>query len=104
MGCARIPPFDGRVQALPLHSGAHYRRGEGVVLTCHIAGAALDVFILEPLLSTSPLRELQRAADTPHLWGSPAHKDRLSGLFAKNLRRYASGQAHLNLLDKETRS
>jgi len=67
-----------------------------------IAGAALDVFAQEPLPSTNPLWELPNVLMTPHISGaSPIYNDRLSDLFAESLRRYAAGQAPLNLVDKE---
>jgi len=67
-----------------------------------IAGAALDVFAQEPLPSTHPLWDLPNVLITPHISGtSPLYNDRLSDLFAENLRRYVAGQPLLNLVDKE---
>jgi phosphoglycerate dehydrogenase-like enzyme len=67
-----------------------------------IAGAALDVFAQEPLPSMNPLWELPNVLMTPHISGaSPIYSERLSDLFAENLRRYVAGQALLNLVDKE---
>lgn len=67
-----------------------------------IAGAALDVFTEEPLPSNHPLWELPNVLLTPHVSGaSPAYNDRLSDLFAENLRRYVAGESLLNLVDKE---
>jgi len=67
-----------------------------------IAGAALDVFTEEPLPSTHPLWELPNVLLTPHISGAaPSYNDRLSDLFAENLRRYVAGESLLNLVDKK---
>jgi len=67
-----------------------------------IAGAALDVFSEEPLPSMNPLWDLPNVLMTPHISGaSPIYSERLSDLFAENLRRYVAGQTLLNLVDKD---
>lgn len=57
-----------------------------------IAGAALDVFVTEPLPSTSPLlhtKHPERLRFTPHVgWGSQEALDRLVEGIAKNIETY----------------
>lgn len=66
-----------------------------------IAGAGLDVFDQEPLPKESPLWELENALISPHVAGFTSRYDeRAVALFAGNLRRYLSGEALLNLVDK----
>lgn len=66
-----------------------------------IGGAALDVFIKEPLPPESPLWELDNVLITPH---SAALTDKLwerhYALFAENLRRFQAGRPLLNVIDK----
>ena len=74
-----------------------------------IAGAALDVFSLEPLPADSPLWRMGdpdhqpahgRVVLTPHIAGiTPNYKRRAAALFADNLRRYIGGQPLLNRVD-----
>jgi len=67
-----------------------------------IAGAGLDVFEEEPLLSDSPLYDLENVILSPHVSGFTLRYDeRASDLFAENLRRYLTGEPLLNLVDKE---
>jgi len=67
-----------------------------------IAGAALDVFEHEPLLSDSPLYELENVILTPHVSGaSPRYMDRAVPLFCENLARYLRGTPLRNLVDPE---
>ena len=68
---------------------------------CAIAGAALDVFTVEPLPAESPLWKLDNLLITPHtaaltdrLW--ERHFDRI----AENLRRYFAAQPLLGEVDK----
>ena len=62
-----------------------------------IAGAGLDVADPEPLPPDSPLYTLQNVILTPHISGVSTHYDeRLTALFADNLRRYRAGQPLLN--------
>ena len=66
-----------------------------------IAGAALDVFVDEPLPPGSPLWELPNVILTPHVAGAtPHYLDRALELFAENLTRYLAGQPLHNLVDK----
>jgi phosphoglycerate dehydrogenase-like enzyme len=65
-----------------------------------IAGAALDVFEIEPLPETSPLWTLPNVIIAPHLAGSTgAYSRRFTDLFLENLRRYRSGNPLLNVVD-----
>ena len=66
-----------------------------------IAGAALDVFEVEPLPSDSKLYDLENVILTPHcsnMEGSADHE--LWSLFSENLRRYLEGEPFINEIDK----
>jgi phosphoglycerate dehydrogenase-like enzyme len=66
-----------------------------------IGGAALDVFVDEPLLPDSPFWTLPNVLITPHTAGfRPDHWDAATALFAENLRRLDAGEALLNVVDK----
>lgn len=65
-----------------------------------IAGAGLDVTVMEPLSSDSPLYAMPNVILTPHISGNSIHYDeRLAALFADNLRRFRSGKPLLNRYD-----
>lgn len=67
-----------------------------------IAGAALDVYPVEPLPESSPLWEMPNVILSPHVAGaSPRYYERAADLFATNLRRYLSEQPLLNLYDPD---
>lgn len=67
-----------------------------------IAGAALDVYPVEPLPEGSPLWEMPNVILSPHVAGaSPRYYERAADLFATNLRRYLSEQPLLNLYDPD---
>lgn len=67
-----------------------------------IAGAALDVFVHEPLPSDSPFYDLPNVIITPHVAGStPVYFDRVTALVEENLRRFLDGRPLQNVVDKE---
>lgn len=67
-----------------------------------LAGAALDVFLEEPLPAESPLWKTPNLMITPHIAGnSPEYDMRAVELFAENLRRFLMGLPLFNLFDRE---
>ncbi len=65
-----------------------------------IAGAGLDVTEEEPLPANSPLFTMPNVILTPHISGVSVHYgERLSALFAENLRRYRKNMPLQNLYD-----
>ncbi|MGG3575353.1 D-2-hydroxyacid dehydrogenase [Bacillus gobiensis] len=68
-----------------------------------IAGAALDVFEVEPLPKDHPFWELENVIVSPHnAYNSARHHDRVMDLFLQNLKRYSEGKPLLNVVNKET--
>lgn len=67
----------------------------------NLAGAALDVFEVEPLPPGSELWTLPNVIITPHVssW-SPDYRARAAEMFDANLRRYISGKPLLNVIDR----
>jgi phosphoglycerate dehydrogenase-like enzyme len=66
-----------------------------------IAGAALDVFVDEPLPRDSPFWTLPNVLITPHTSGfRPDHWDAATALFADNLTRFHAGQPLVNVVNK----
>jgi phosphoglycerate dehydrogenase-like enzyme len=66
-----------------------------------IGGAALDVFVDEPLPPDSPFWTLTNVLITPHTSGfRPDHWDAATSLFAGNLERLDAGQPLVNVVDK----
>ena len=67
-----------------------------------IAGAALDVYPVEPLPESSPLWELPNVILSPHVGGtSGQYLERAADLFAENLRRYVANEPLLNCYDSK---
>ncbi|MFQ5923274.1 MAG: D-2-hydroxyacid dehydrogenase, partial [Anaerolineales bacterium] len=65
-----------------------------------IAGAALDVYPVEPLPESSPLWELPNVILSPHVAGtSGQYLARAADLFAENLRRYVANEPLINRYD-----
>lgn len=70
-----------------------------------IGGAAIDVTDPEPLPAEHKLWEAPNVLITPHVSGGftlPETLERIVDLFAKNLRRYLSGEEIENVVDLET--
>jgi phosphoglycerate dehydrogenase-like enzyme len=66
-----------------------------------IAGAALDVFEIEPLPAEHPLWTMPNVLLTPHMAGhGPYLNDRRYDIMAENCRRFAAGKALMNEVDK----
>jgi phosphoglycerate dehydrogenase-like enzyme len=58
-----------------------------------IAGAALDVFLQEPLLKGHPLWQMKNVIITPHLGGtSTTYVAQALPIITENMRRYAEGK------------
>jgi phosphoglycerate dehydrogenase-like enzyme len=67
-----------------------------------IAGAALDVFVEEPLPRTHPFWNLENVILTPHISGNSArYHEKVTALFIENLRRYLERRPLLNRVDRK---
>ena len=66
-----------------------------------IAGAALDVFEVEPLPPDHPLWTMQGVLLTPHVGGEgPYLEERRAEILVENCRRFAAGEPLRNRVDK----
>ena len=66
-----------------------------------IAGAGLDVTEPEPLPASHPLWQMENVIITPHSAGRGGNRFRHAILTKENLRRFAAGDALLNVVDPE---
>ncbi|HLC05186.1 MAG TPA: D-2-hydroxyacid dehydrogenase [Anaerolineales bacterium] len=67
-----------------------------------LAGAALDVYPLEPLPESSPLWGMPNVILSPHVAGaSKEYSERATELFVENLHRYLADQPLLNRFDPQ---
>ncbi len=67
-----------------------------------LAGAALDVYPVEPLPESSPLWDMPNVILSPHVAGaSDKYYERAVDLFIENLHRYRAGRPLLNLYDPD---
>jgi phosphoglycerate dehydrogenase-like enzyme len=67
-----------------------------------IGGAALDVFVEEPLPSSSPLWDFENVLITPHTAGLTEKQwERQYAVVAENLRRYLNHQPLLAIVDQQ---
>ncbi|MGI9272694.1 MAG: D-2-hydroxyacid dehydrogenase [Woeseiaceae bacterium] len=93
-------------------TGAHFinvGRGKSVVTddlvaalrSGQIAGAALDVSEPEPLPADHPLWQMHNVIITPHVAGNGGNRIRHMIVLRENLRRFAAGEALLNVVDPE---
>lgn len=93
------------------HDGYFINVGRGAVVVLDdlvaalgagtIAGAALDVFEIEPLPGDHPLWAMENVIITPHVAGyAPSVAERYLGLFIENLIRFGEGRPLLNQVDK----
>ncbi len=68
-----------------------------------IGGAALDVFVEEPLPPSSPLWNFENVLITPHTAGLTEKQwERQYAVVAENLRRYLNHQSLLAIVDQQT--
>jgi phosphoglycerate dehydrogenase-like enzyme len=69
--------------------------------TGQIAGAALDVTTVEPLVDDSPLWDMPQVIISPHMSGDFfGHYEALASLFMENFQRFRGQQPLLNVVDK----
>ena len=66
-----------------------------------IAGAALDVFAVEPLPAGSRLWDLSNVIFSPHIAGGmEGYAEQANDIFCENLKRYLAGKKLLRIVDK----
>jgi phosphoglycerate dehydrogenase-like enzyme len=76
---------------------------EDAIRSGHLAGAALDVFEVEPLPRDSPLRGLENVILAPHRGGATVEADeRLLQVVGDNLLRVLDGEAPLHVVNGVT--
>ncbi|MCZ0704148.1 phosphoglycerate dehydrogenase-like enzyme [Natronobacillus azotifigens] len=67
----------------------------------HLAGAALDVFDVEPLPDEHPFWHMDNVIISPHqAYLSPKNTDRIIDLFYQNIKRFIAGDPLLNVVNK----
>lgn len=65
-----------------------------------IAGAALDVFEVEPLPPTNPLWTMPNVIVTSHIAGNPTeYPRRILEIFVENAKRYLAGEDLINVVN-----
>ncbi|MGE7768029.1 D-2-hydroxyacid dehydrogenase [Peribacillus sp. NPDC096540] len=79
---------------------------DGDLIEClsngHIAGAALDVFEVEPLPKDHPFWQLENVIVSPHnAYNSSKHLDRVMELFLQNLKLFSDGKPLMNVVEKK---
>ena len=87
----------GRQSALDYHALSE------MLKSGRIAGAILDVFTPEPIVSSSPLWEVPNLIITPHVSSDDpeSYIPLTLKLFLSNLERFLSGEPLLNLVNKD---
>ena len=71
---------------------------------CHLAGAALDVMVPEPLPADHPLWDTKNLLITPHISGNMSlgiTQDLDVDLFCEDLENYAAGRPLARLVDEK---
>jgi phosphoglycerate dehydrogenase-like enzyme len=103
--------FDARLLSLLSHSSYLINVGRGAILVLddlvealrsgRLAGAALDVFEIEPLPANHPLWDFSNVILTPHTAGySPVIAPRHLAMLVENLGRFARNEPLRNVVDK----
>ncbi|MGC8644516.1 MAG: D-2-hydroxyacid dehydrogenase [Isosphaeraceae bacterium] len=103
--------FDARILARLRHTSYLINVGRGAIVVLddlvaalrsgRLAGAALDVFEIEPLPPDHPLWDFPNVILTPHTAGySPVIAPRHLAMLLENLGRFVRGEALLNVVDK----
>jgi phosphoglycerate dehydrogenase-like enzyme len=104
--------FDARTLSFLRHTSFLINIGRGVIVVLddlvhvlrdgRLAGAALDVYEVEPLPADHPLWDLPNVILTPHTAGySPVIAERHLATLVENVGRFARGEALLNVVDKK---
>lgn len=71
--------------------------------TGKLGGAALDVFVTEPLPESSPFWAMENVFLTPHIGGrSPNYTKRMLEILLKNLRTYPNSTSMINCINLES--